>query len=268
MRNFRPLLFSRLDASAAGVELLRLAVHRHLPENNEVDSHRHAFAQMLLYLTGRGEQEVAGKKLPVSPGVLVVVAPGVPHAFHRTSPRAPLCLVIDFRSKGVKSRSMPVSALQMRGIRDALHQLAGLRGNEDAAAEAAGWSLVLLSRLRAIAAASVRKAPAGGLRVRLEKVLSDPGANALPVSVLAQRCGYQKDYLTRKLKEQTGLTLNQFRAQARLSRATSVLAAGGRSAAAASAAGFDDVNYFTRWFKQQTGLPPAGWKRRNAGRGH
>lgn len=262
MRGFRPLLFSRLDASAAGVELLRLAVNRHLEDHREVGSHRHAFAQVLLYLTGRGEQEMAGVQHPVGPGTLILVPPGLPHAFHRTTPRAPLCLVLDYRGDVSEQAVVRLPALMLREIRDGLHHLAGLRGSAGATVEAAGWALVLLGKLRAVAGAGPRSAPSGGIRARLERRLAEPGAWALPIAILARRCGYQQDYLNRKVKEETGLTLNQFRARVRLDRARAVLSVGGKSAAAAEAAGFDDVNYFTRWFKQQTGQPPGAWARK------
>lgn len=267
MRDFRPLMFSELAASGAGVELRRLAVHRHYPEHKEVESHQHGHAQALVYLTGRGEQEVAGQKHAVAPGTLVLVAPRVRHAFHRTTARAPLCLVLDYREAGGEPLSAVVrlSAVQLRAIRDGLHQLAGLRSSGAAAVEAAGWALVLLGRLRAAAGSGPRPVSTGGWRARLERRLAEPGAWALPVAVLARRCGYQKDYLNRRVKEETGLTLNQLRARARLERARAVLAAGGRSGAAAEASGFDDVNYFTRWFKQQTGTPPGAWRRRVGG---
>lgn len=265
MRGFRPLLLSRLDASAGGVKLLRLAVHRHLPDHREVGAHRHGHAQVLLYLTGRGEQEMAGKKHAVGPGTLIVVPAGVPHAFHRTTTQAPLCLVMDFRAGEVGQAVVRLPALALREIRDGLHHLAGLRVPGEVPVEAAGWALVLLGKLRSVAGAGPRLAPAGGIRARLERRLAEPGAWALPVAVLARRCGYQQDYLNRKVKEETGLTLNQFRARVRLDRARSVLTSGGRSAAAAEAAGFDDVNYFTRWFKQQTGVPPATWAGKRLG---
>ncbi|MDX6766615.1 MAG: helix-turn-helix domain-containing protein [Candidatus Methylacidiphilales bacterium] len=262
MRGFRPLLFSQLDASAGGVRLLRLSVNRHLPAHQEVEAHRHRHAQALLYLTGRGEQEVHGRKHPVAPGTLVLVGPDVPHAFHRTTPRAPLCLVMDYRDPRGETAVVRLPALMMREIRDGLHHLAGLRQNADTAVESAGWALVLLGKLRVLSQNGSRLPPRGGIRARLEKRLAEPGSWALPIAVLARQCGYQQDYLNRKVKEETGLTLNQYRARVRLDRARAVLAAGGRSAAAAEAAGFDDANYFTRWFRQQTGTPPATWRRK------
>jgi AraC family transcriptional regulator, transcriptional activator of pobA len=262
MRGLRPLLFSRLDVSAGGLKLLRLAVHRHLADHREVGAHRHGHAQVLLYLTGRGEQEMAGQRHPVGPGTLLLVPPGLSHAFHRTTPQAPLCLVLDYRGGGTEQAVVRLPALLMREVRDGLHHLATWRATGAVSLEAAGWALVLLGKLRAAAGAGPRTVPAGGIRARLERRLAEPGAWALPVAVLARRCGYQQDYLNRKVKEETGLTLNQFRARARLDRARAVLTGGGKSAAAAEAAGFDDVNYFTRWFKQQTGQPPAAWARK------
>jgi AraC family transcriptional regulator, transcriptional activator of pobA len=265
MRGFRPLMFSRLNVVMGSVKLLRLAVHRHLPEHREVEPHRHQHAQILLYLTGQGEQEMQGQNHLVSAGSLVMVAAGVTHAFQRATPREPLCLVLDYVDAKADTVQVRLPALLLREVRAALHHLAGLRRAENQVVEAAGWALLLLGKLRTAALLSGTTQPRGGIRARLERRLAEPGAWALPVSVLARRCGYQQDYFNRKVKEETGLTLNQFRARIRLDRARAALAAGERSAEAAIAAGFEEVNYFTRWFKQQTGTTPGVWRQRALG---
>lgn len=251
-----------LSAAAAGVRLRRLAVHRHLADFGEVGAHRHRFSQVLLYLTGRGAQEVDDSTFPVGPGTLVILPPQTRHAFHRTAPRPPLCLVIDFTAPPPPATVRQMTAVGLREVRDALRRLAALvKDGQPSGLRASAEALGLLGRLIETAQAPPRIPQPGALQARVERRLAEPGAWALPIAVLARRCGYQQDYLNRRIKQETGLTLNQFRARVRLEHARAVLAAGGRSARAAQAAGFDDVNYFTRWFRQQTGLPPAQWRR-------
>jgi AraC family L-rhamnose operon transcriptional activator RhaR len=267
VKNFRSLLMADVGATAGRVRLRRLAVHRHLPDLGEVERHRHACAQLLLYLTGRGTQEVRGRSHAVGPGTLVVLPAGTPHAFHRTAPRPPLCLALDFSGVRVGAGVARVPMVELREVRDALRRLAALtKDGQPQGIRASAEALGLLGRLLDAARPGSRPPPPGNLRTRLEHRLAEPGAWALPIAVLARRCGYQQDYLNRRIKEETGLTLNQFRARVRLEHARAVLAAGGRSAQAAEASGFEDVNYFTRWFRQQMGIPPAQWRRQAAAR--
>jgi len=267
MKNFRSLLMAGMKAGVGRVRLKRLAVHRHLPDLGEVEAHRHGFAQILIYLTGRGVQEVNGVRHAVGPGTQVVLPSGTWHAFHRTAPRPPLCLALDFTGAPVRALVLRVPAVELREIRDALRRLAAWsKSGNPAGLQAGAEALGLLGRLLSLLQPKPRSGAAGGLRARLEHRLAEPGAWAWPVAVLARRCGYQQDYLNRRIKEETGLTLNQFRNRVRLDRACAALASGRRSAAAAEAAGFDDVNYFTRWFRLQTGIPPAAWKRSRAAR--
>jgi len=73
--------------------------------------------------------------------------------------------------------------------------------------------------------------------------------------------GYQHDYLNRLLKEHEGLTLGQLRAHKLLARVQRLLRQAGSIAEVAEAVGFDDPNYFARWFRKQTGLSPSRWRR-------
>ena len=55
----------------------------------------------------------------------------------------------------------------------------------------------------------------------------------------------------------TGLTLIQQRDAIRLDRAKRLIRQGLPIATVAARAGFDDSNYFSRWFKRHTGMPPS-----------
>lgn len=253
---------ARVHAAAGHVRLLRLEVHRHFPGRPEVQPHRHQHSQLLLYLTGRGRQQIASQTHPVGPGTLVRLPTGVRHAFHRISPRAPLCLAMDFTGQRLTPSVVQIPAVELRQVRDALRRLAywvrdGARPGLRAHAEA----LSLLTHLLEIGQPPSRPDTIRALSTLVEHRLSEPGAWALPISVLARRCGYQPDYLNRRIKQETGLTLSQFRDRTRLQHARTALAAGEPVSRAAQAAGFEDVNYFTRWFRQQTGQPPALWRR-------
>ena len=78
----------------------------------------------------------------------------------------------------------------------------------------------------------------------------------MSIKELTARLGYQPDYLNRVFKRITGLSLSEQRNATRLETAKAALLRGGTSGSAAGLSGFNDANYFSRWFKQQTGMKP------------
>jgi len=84
----------------------------------------------------------------------------------------------------------------------------------------------------------------------------------LSIAELSTQTGYQPDYLNRRLKQATSLTLRQQRDFLRLEKANKLLSQSLPIAEVAMGSGFDDANYLARWFKRQTSLPPRLWFRK------
>ena len=82
---------------------------------------------------------------------------------------------------------------------------------------------------------------------------------------MASELGYQRDHLNRILKRESGLTLGQHRAQVRLGEAKRLLGKQLAIGEVGSRVGFDDQNYFARWFRAQTGLSPSSWRAKKLG---
>jgi len=83
----------------------------------------------------------------------------------------------------------------------------------------------------------------------------------MPLRNVARDLGYHPDHLNRKLKREAGLGLRALRDRVRLEAAQTALRAATSVAEAATRAGFDDPNYFARWFRRQTGETPSTWKK-------
>jgi len=79
---------------------------------------------------------------------------------------------------------------------------------------------------------------------------------------LSRRVGLQKDYLNRLVRSGTGLTLGQWRATKILVAVEAELLMGGKMIEVGDRCGFPDANYFTRWFRRQTGVTPKVWQKR------
>lgn len=273
MKNIRPLFLRQLDVQLPGLRIRRLRLNRHLPETMAVRPHEHDFAQVLLYLGGRGLQQIgAGARAqsqPIRTGTVVFLPPGQVHAFTETESRRPLCLVVDLDWRGAskqKARLVQLNQIDLSEVRQRLSQLGRYeRGNVSGAQlRIAGLVLQVVDTLFGALglidspsrAASAPVLPVVGTVQRL--LATAPESQTL--RELAGQLGYQQDYLNRVLKSAAGLTLGQMRSQARVTRAKRLLRETRKVSDVAAQLGFRDANYFARWFRLQTGQTPRQWK--------
>lgn len=272
MKNIRPLFLRQLDVQLPGLRIRRLRLNRHLPETTAVRPHQHAYAQVLLYLGGRGLQQIGRgtrqQTHAIRTGTAVFLPPGQVHAFTETEHRRPLCLVVDLDWRGARqqrARLAQLNQIDLRAVRQWLSQL-GRHERPGAGADqlrASGIVLQLLDTLwrgLGLLPQSTRPAaPVVPIVKAVERVLASASEGAT-LCDLAQQIGYQQDYLNRVLKAATGLTLGQMRSQRRVVRAQRLLREMRKVSDVAAQLGFDDANYFARWFRQQTGQTPRRWK--------
>lgn len=87
-------------------------------------------------------------------------------------------------------------------------------------------------------------------------------AEPLSREEIAYHIGVSSDYLTRCFTQETGVALTTYLRRYRIHQARKLLEAGETSIAqVAQSVGFQDVNYFSRVFKQEVGMPPGAYKR-------
>jgi AraC family transcriptional regulator, transcriptional activator of pobA len=262
VRDYRPLLIRRLDARLPGLRILRLRLNRHLPEADALDDHTHAFTQTLCYLAGRGTLRLEGHEHAVVAGAVAIIPAGTVHGFVEGRGHRPLSLAIDLEHRPAPApRFATLNASEATRIRSALSELSRVRNpsGDDARLLASAMTLQILDiEFRALGLLSRPPNPLPGF-VRKFNHLATQSIET-PIATLASHTGYQPDYLNRKFKETTGLTLRQHRDTIRLQRAKRALAMGIPVHQAASEAGFDDPNYFSRWFKRQTGSSPRNYQ--------
>jgi AraC-like DNA-binding protein len=252
MPAWSPLLIQQIEIHALGFVLRKLQLNRH--REAEVAPHTHDHAQLILYLTGEGVQTVGRRSRLARGGDLFVIPAGTPHGFRLEGRSRPLCLVLDYNLDRVS---------RMRTVHRRL-------------------PLDRLNELHALLARVPRKGPltladyATILAVVARLLDHAPGATALPppslfaqvrervhatkpLAQVAREVGYHPDHLTRKLKRESGLGLRSLRDRLRLAAAQVALRAAPTIAEAAGRAGFEDPNYFARWFRRQTGQTPGEW---------
>lgn len=267
MKKYHPLVLQKLDVHIPGIHVRQMALHRHLTETAAVDPHAHKFSQCLLYLSGHGTQEIDGRVYPVATGTAVFLPPGVRHAFRREANRPPICLVLDFDWRGARSKPAQVAQLPTATLHEVRQQLARLAHQQKLQHTGPAFqiSALILSLLDALLTGLVIARPDrrefhSPAARKLHGLLAAPGGASIPLSKLADQAGYQHDYLNRLLKQHDGLTMGQIRARKLVARAQQLLPQAASITEVASAVGFSDPNYFSRWFRKHTGISPGRWR--------
>jgi AraC-like DNA-binding protein/mannose-6-phosphate isomerase-like protein (cupin superfamily) len=255
-----PLLIQKLDVRAPGFVLRRLQLNRH--RETEVAPHAHAdFAQLILYLDGHGTQLVRDRRHEAGPGDLFVIPPGVPHGFALVAHSRPLCLVLEFETtrprRRVAHRRLPPDLLyELHALLARIPTKGRPKLSDYPALVAVAARLLAPATRRADRGRHTRR-PA---RPPLFEIVAAPLQTGAAPAAIARATGYHRDYLSRRLKLEQGLGLRALRDRWRLSQAEAALRAEATVAVAAARAGFDDPNYFSRWFRRQTGSTPSAWQ--------
>lgn len=252
MLAWSPILIQKIEIHALGFVLRKLQLNRH--REAEVTPHAHAHAQLILYLTGEGWQLIRGRAHAARAGDLFNIPAGVPHGFSVRGQSRPVSLVLDYdlaaaRRPRASHRRLPPATL------DELHGLLA-RVPHKGRPGLADYPAILAVVARLLSPPTEAASPPPPLATRVRERL--PSAPSL--AALARETGYHRDHLTRKLKQETGLGLRAHRNQLRLATAQTALRETASIAEAAARAGFEDPNYFTRWFRRQTGHAPSAWR--------
>lgn len=246
----------KIEIHALGFVLRKLQLNRH--RETEVAPHAHAYSQLILYLSGEGQQIVNGQARPARTGDLFLIPAGIAHGYTATGPGRPVCLVLDYESTDAsRNRRALYRRLSPATLNELSHLLA--RVPQKGRPTLADYSTILavVARLLAPARAASSRAPTVPVIERVRPLLDADQ----PLTAVARQAGYHRDHLTRKLKRETGLGLRAIRNRLRLEAAQAALRAAPSVAEASARAGFEDPNYFTRWFRRQTGQTPSAFLR-------
>jgi len=253
MLAWSPLLIQKIEIHALGFVLRKLQLNRH--RDAEVASHGHDHAQLILYLTGEGVQTVDTRRRRARAGDLFVIPAHTPHGFSVAGKSLPLCLVLDYALAGAARVRTAHRTLSPATLNE-LHGLLS-RVPRKGRLTLADYPAILAVVARLLEPVRAKSAPSSALFEQLRQRL--PARVSL--GQIAREFGYHPDHLNRKLKRESGLGLRVLRDRVRLETAQAALRSTATVAEAASQSGFDDPNYFARWFRRQTGRTPGAWRR-------
>jgi AraC family transcriptional regulator of arabinose operon len=135
--------------------------------------------------------------------------------------------------------------------RTATMLLTGVLMDLDLRAEQAGYSIGDLAKRRRVQQ-----------MLQLASQIRESSGNIPPVRELAERAGYSADHFARLFESVVGLSPQAFAVHVRVDRARQLLVGTDMSMKEiADALGYQDVFFFSRQFKQKTGMPPSEYRR-------
>jgi AraC-like DNA-binding protein len=252
MHAWSPLLVQKIEIHALGFVLRKLQLNRH--RDAEVAPHGHTYVQLILYLSGEGIQTIKRRRRSARAGDLFVIPAGTPHGFSVSGRSRPLCLVLDYEladAGRVRAAHRTLSPSALNELHALLSQVP-----RKGRLTLSDYPAILAVVARLLDPIAVIPARTPTLFETLREHVRASGS----LGDVARALGYHPDHLNRKLKRESGLGLRALRDRGRLESAQNALRAAATVAEASSRAGFEDPNYFARWFRRQTGLTPSKWK--------
>ena len=262
----QPIFLEDLTLSFGGFTILRFAYHKHSNQSDKISPHKHAHSQFLLYLRGRGIQTTDLGKQQVMRGSFLYFPPYTIHGFIKSMESPPFSLVFDFKEKKPLSpnpifKSLPPAILSE--IEKNLHRtIESADLGHDKSPTMAARMLTLFAVLHDSLhqgnesnprihpfTSKIRRRLAG-----LPKVVESPRE-------LAQHIGEDLSSLNRKVRNESGLNLGTLIDERRLELSYAALKEGKLPISQiAWNTGFQDPNYFSRWFRKKVGQTPLQWR--------
>ena len=265
-KKIQPLFLENLILTFAGYKIKRFAHHKHSDQSDKVTPHKHAHSQFLLYLRGRGIQTTGLSKQPVMRGSFLYFPPQTLHGFIKSMESPPLSLVFDFNEENPlrpKPLFKNLAPAVLAEIERTLHRIINSADLEQEKSPSIAAGILSLF---AVLHDSLRQGDESNPKIhpvtsKIRRLLADLSRVVGSPRELANLLGEDLSSLNRKVRNESGLNLGTLLDERRLELAYSGLKARTQTISqVAWEAGFEDPNYFSRWFKKRVGQSPRQWQ--------
>ena len=244
--------------------------------------HIHDFAQIIYITEGGGEAYLVNRPVKLEQGVILFMAPGVPHSLRSGTTQMLRTIDVKFAiTPGEFCDTVSSIHTEVRDVDNrVLHVL--MRTHEEAIKNQPGH-FQLCNALMTEAMVLILREALGNvaneiydpqqplddaLVQRARDLIQERYAESITLAELADMLGVSQQYLARRYKKVMGSTVHEYLLQYRIHQAKELM----RTAEApikqiAFDVGFKSVHHFTRIFSRLEHMPPAAWRERQSGIG-
>jgi len=262
----QPIFLEDLTLSFSGFKIQRFAHHKHSDQSDKISAHKHTHSQFLLYLRGRGIQTTDSGKHAVMRGSFLYFPPQTLHGFIKSMESPPLSLVFDFKEKkalGSKPIFKSLAPPVLSEIERTLHRMIQSTDlDHDKSPRMAAQILTLFAVLHDnLGQGNESTTRIHPVTSKVRRLLTDlPKAVGTPRE-LATLIREDLSSLNRKIRNESGLNLGTLLDERRLELSyAGLLTKELPISQIAWDTGFQDPNYFSRWFKKKVGQTPKQWQ--------
>lgn len=206
------------------------------------------------------------RRFDVGPGEALLLHPGRRHrgAAPYDTDLACVCLHWHYDAPSSGSLGLALPQLSRPQPPERIYELChrALAMQAERAIDSLIGRLLLLQILAEVAASGRAATPEDALVGRIRTIIDAEFFLALTPGSLAQRLGYEADYLNERFRSVAGTTLTDAIGERRMAEACGLLRDTALTAAEVSVrCGFTDAAYFSRAFKRRIGCTPVAYRR-------
>ena len=263
---FQPVYLKDLRISIPEISIIRLAHQRHSPKSDRVTNHQHKHSQILLYLRGHGFQKTSRKQIEVHRGSLLYFPPNTEHGFGKSQKMSPLSLVVDFNEAKIMSKTVINRSVSLKLLSEIENAINRLVMNSDLKKEQSAQSAGMILQIFGLLYENLQSKEFNSQKIypytaKIRRLLSDQPIIVRFPREVAQLLKEDLSSINRKLRNESGMKLGNLIDEDRLNKCQQELQNSyTRISEIGWKCGFQDPNYFARWFRKKTGQTPSHWR--------
>jgi len=221
--------------------------------------HSHREYEVMQYVRGSGVMWTEKGELPFSPGDAVIIPPGVMHGSVSEDGFVNISVEYDFEGLLITDSPLLIFDTPSGDGANLVQMIWNNRYGNEAYLNSllVAYARYLSSRLEIHSAMSICL---GEVKMKISDAAFDPEIN---VSEILRSSGYAEDYIRAAFKREVGKTPIEFLTELRIKRACYLIDIYGDKlplSEIAERCGYLDYVYFSKKFKEYTGIAPRGYK--------
>ncbi|MDF2724891.1 MAG: hypothetical protein K0Q59_4566 [Paenibacillus sp.] len=265
-----------------------------------VELHSHEFIEFVFVSSGSGTHISCGSEYPIREGDVYVIEPDAEHGYISDTDKPltvfNILIAPHLLKRELQALSAVSSFVDFFYVEPFLRETASFhsrltltaderlemvlmleRLSEEYNEKRLGYRLLVKTRLidmfvflsrcysRLIHKPTMADAPSGKTMQRIAEFIRQRHASPLTLAQVSRMCDLSPSAFAAKFKQQVGKTFVEYRNDIRLEMARNLLAKTDYTILRVSQeVGFDDLSFFNKLFKQETGLTPGQYRKRYA----